>query len=205
MLRFVNTRYAVIQASYWGAFGSLWAFIALILAHYGFTSSQIGIVTSCATLASVFLSPALSSFLDTHRRFENRHGAILLLSLAAAIGLLVWLLPPKQLLLLGICFALIGTLLSSTPPFENALAIDANRCGYSVVYGFCRGMFRFLRRGCSGSRLRAGKAQSDPSPSHFCRAARGRFICSRRLPSSRARALCTGGHLCPPRNARPAP
>lgn len=140
MLRFVNTRYAVIQASYWGAFGSLWAFIALILAHYGFTNSQIGIVTSCATLASVFLSPALSSFLDAHRRFENRHGAILLLSLAAAIGLLVWLLPPKQLLLLGICFALIGTLLSSTPPFENALAIDANRCGYSVVYGFCRGI-----------------------------------------------------------------
>lgn len=27
----MNTRYAVIHASFWGAYGSLWAFIALVL------------------------------------------------------------------------------------------------------------------------------------------------------------------------------
>lgn len=42
--------------------------------------------------------------------------------------------------MLGACFALIGAFLSSTPPFQNAMAMDANRCGIPVVYGFCRGV-----------------------------------------------------------------
>lgn len=140
MLRAANTRYAAIQASFWSAYGTLWAFIALLLEHYGFTSGQVGIVTSCATLCSVVLSPAVSSLLDTHARLENRHGAMAMLSLAAAVSLLVWLLPPAQPVVLGACFALIGTLLSSVPPFQNAMAMDANRCGLPVVYGFCRGV-----------------------------------------------------------------
>ena len=140
MLRAANTRYAAIQASFWSAYGTLWAFIALLLEHYGFTSGQVGIVTSCATLCSVVLSPAVSSLLDTHARLENRHGAMAMLSLAAAVSLLVWLLPPAQPVVLGAYFALIGTLLSSVPPFQNAMAMDANRCGLPVVYGFCRGV-----------------------------------------------------------------
>ena len=110
----MNTRYAVIHASFWGAYGSLWAFIALVLEYNGFASAQVGVVTSCATLLSVFLSPAVSSFLDARPGLENRHGAMALLTLAAA--------------------------LCSTPPFQNAMAMDANRCGIPVVYGFCRGV-----------------------------------------------------------------
>lgn len=140
MLCRANTRYAVIHASFWSAYGTLWAFIALLLGHYGFTSGQVGVVTSCATLSSVILAPAVSSFLDAHARLENRHGAAALLLLAAAVSLLVWLLPPAQPVALGVCFALIGTLLSSVPPFQNAMAMDANRCGLPVIYGFCRGI-----------------------------------------------------------------
>ena len=51
----MNTRYAVIHASFWGAYGSLWAFIALVLEYNGFASAQVGVVTSCATLLSVIL------------------------------------------------------------------------------------------------------------------------------------------------------
>ena len=89
----MNTRYAVIHASFWGAYGSLWAFIALVLEYNGFASAQVGVVTSCATLLSVFLSPAVSSFLDARPGLENRHGAMALLSLAAALCLLAWLVP----------------------------------------------------------------------------------------------------------------
>ena len=81
----MNTRYAAINASFWGAYGTLWAFIALLLEHYGFTSGQVGVVTSCATLGSVVLAPAVSSFIDAHTQSENRHGAMALLSLAAAL------------------------------------------------------------------------------------------------------------------------
>lgn len=133
----MNTRYAVIQASFWGAYGSLWAFIALVLEYNGFASAQVGVVTSCATLLSVFLSPAVSSFLDARPGLENRHGAMALLTLAAALCLLAWLVPLPRPFVLGACFALIGAFLSSTPPFQNAMAMDANRCGIPVVYGFC--------------------------------------------------------------------
>ena len=136
----MNTRYAVIHASFWGAYGSLWAFIALVLEYNGFASAQVGVVTSCATLLSVFLSPAVSSFLDARPGLENRHGAMALLTLAAALCLLVWLVPLPRPFVLGACFALIGAFLSSTPPFQNAMAMDANRCGIPVVYGFCRGV-----------------------------------------------------------------
>ena len=81
----MNTRYAVIHASFWCAYGSLWAFIALVLEYNGFASAQVGVVTSCATLLSVFLSPAVSSFLDARPGLENRHGAMALLTLAAAL------------------------------------------------------------------------------------------------------------------------
>ena len=136
----MNTRYAVIHASFWGAYGSLWAFIALVLEYNGFASAQVGVVTSCATLLSVFLSPAVSSFLDARPSLENRHGAMALLTLAAALCLLAWLVPLPRPFVLGACFALIGAFLSSTPPFQNAMAMDANRCGIPVVYGFCRGV-----------------------------------------------------------------
>jgi len=136
----MNTRYAVIHASFWGAYGSLWAFIALVLEYNGFASAQVGVVTSCATLLSVFLSPAVSSFLDARPGLENRHGAMALLSLAAALCLLAWLVPLPRPFVLGACFVLIGAFLSSTPPFQNAMAMDANRCDIPVVYGFCRGV-----------------------------------------------------------------
>lgn len=102
----MNTRYAVIHASFWGAYGSLWAFIALVLEYNGFASAQVGVVTSCATLLSVFLSPAVSSFLDARPGLENRHGAMALLTLAAALCLIVWLVPLPRPFVLGACFAL---------------------------------------------------------------------------------------------------
>ena len=97
-------------------------------------------ISSCATLLAVFLSPALSSFLDAHRSIENRHALLVLLGSAAVLSMLVWLLGGHKGVLTGVCFVLIGTLISTAPPFQNAMAIDANRCGVPVVYGFCRGV-----------------------------------------------------------------
>ena len=160
----MNTRYAVIHASFWGAYGSLWAFIALVLEYNGFASAQVGVVTSCATLLSVFLSPAVSSFLDARPGLENRHGAMALLTLAAALCLLAWLVPLPRPFVLGACFALIGAFLSSTPPFQNAMAMDANRCGIPVVYGFCRGVgsVSYAAALCSSATRRRCSCRSLP-------------------------------------------
>ena len=174
----MNTRYAVIHASFWGAYGSLWAFIALVLEYNGFASAQVGVVTSCATLLSVFLSPAVSSFLDARPVLENRHGAMALLTLAAALCLLVWLVPLPRPFVLGVCFALIGAFLSSTPPFQNAMAMDANRCGIPVVYGFCRGV--------AAPRLCARAPRADAAPAGLCRADRLRTPRHVRLPPAGA-------------------
>lgn len=183
----MNTRYAVIHASFWGAYGSLWAFIALVLEYNGFASAQVGIVTSCATLLSVFLSPAVSSFLDARPGLENRHGAMALLTLAAALCLLVWLVPLPRPFVLGACFALIGAFLSSTPPFQNAMAMDANRCGIPVVYGFCRGRrLSLLRRRGAAPRLCARASCADTAPAGLCRADRLRTPRHVRLPPARA-------------------
>lgn len=136
----MNVRYAAIHASYWSAYGAIWGFLALLLASFGFTSAQTGVISSCATLLAVFLSPALSSFLDVHRSIENRHALLVLLGSAAVLSMLVWLFGAHEGMLTGVCFVLIGTLISTAPPFQNAMAIDANRCGVPVVYGFCRGV-----------------------------------------------------------------
>ena len=129
----MNTRYAVIHASFWGAYGSLWAFIALVLEYNGFASAQVGVVTSCATLLSVFLSPAVSSFLDARPGLENRHGAMALLTLAAALCLLAWLVPLPRPFVLGACFALIGAILYSTPPYQNAFCRGVGSVSYAAA------------------------------------------------------------------------
>ena len=143
-----------------------------MLEYNGFASAQVGVVTSCATLLSVFLSPAVSSFLDARPGLENRHGAMVLLTLAAALCLLVWLVPLPRPFVLGACFALIGTFLSSTPPFQNAMAMDANRCGIPVVYGFCRGVGSVSYAAAvlllGGARV----PRADAAPAGSCRADR---------------------------------
>ena len=152
----MNTRYAVIHASFWGAYGSLWAFIALVLEYNGFASAQVGVVTSCATLLSVFLSPAVSSFLDARPGLENRHGAMALLTLAAALCLLVWLVPlPRPY--------------PARRGRESPLRISRSSAG--------RGYSRWPRRAC-GCRPRSWSGRS--SRSRIC----GNSLC-RRSPQTR--------------------
>ena len=135
----LSLHYASIQIFHWGAYAAIWGFIALLLSSYGFRGTQIGVLTSTATLLAVIVAPAVSALIDRSVGLSDRHGASALTALALLLALIVHLSGIRARLPVAIAFVLIGAALSSAPPFHNAMAMAAERRGFSINYGVCRG------------------------------------------------------------------
>ena len=135
-----NGIYAGIHAFYWMGFGAVWSYIAVILSHDGFTNTEIGLVTSLATLLSIVVQPALSARADRSRRIGARETAFLLLLLDLLLTAVLLLFPKTGHTLTAATFMLLGLSLSMVPPFFNSLAMDLLRRGVGVNYGLGRGI-----------------------------------------------------------------
>jgi len=135
----MNLRYALIHAAFWGGYGVIWAFIAPLMEHYGFSSSVIGAVTAASALLSVAVSPMLAQLVSRSDKLLDRHGAMGLMLFAALLSAAAMLGGGSKWLLAGI-FLLLGTIQVATPPFINTMGLNAANAGYGVVYGFCRGI-----------------------------------------------------------------
>ena len=137
----MNTRYAVIHASFWGAYGSLWALYrarARIQRLCERAGRRRDLVRDAAL--GVPLPRGLPRFSTRGPASKNRHGAMALLSLPRRCACSHGSCRCRARSCWARASRFIGAFLSSTPPFQNAMAMDANRCGIPVVYGFCRGV-----------------------------------------------------------------
>ncbi|MGM9618687.1 MAG: MFS transporter [Oscillospiraceae bacterium] len=135
-----NALYAGVHSFYWAGYATAWAYIAVLLSLYGFSATEIGIVTSLATLFSVALQPALASLTDRSRRLGPRETATALLGLLLTVTAALLLLPARRNMATALLFILLGLLHSCIPPFFNAFAIHLMRRGAEVDYGFGRGL-----------------------------------------------------------------
>ncbi|MGM9662850.1 MAG: MFS transporter [Oscillospiraceae bacterium] len=139
-LRRYNALYAGVHSFYWAGYATVWAYIAVLLSHYGFSSTETGLITSLATLFSVALQPVLASFTDRSRRLGPRAMAAALLGLVLALTAALLALPARRNAATAVLFILLGLFLACVPPFFNALAIHLMRRGAPVDYGFGRGL-----------------------------------------------------------------
>lgn len=135
----MNLRYALIHAAYWASYGLIWAFISPLMAHYGFSTSVIGIVTAAATLLAVAVSPVLAQFFSKSDKLLDRHGAAVQMLLAALLAALALVFDGSKFILAA-AFLLLGTIQVTAPPFINTMGLTAANAGHGVVYGFCRGI-----------------------------------------------------------------
>ncbi len=132
---FANLHYAVIQGLYWALMAVYLAFGAAYLYDNGLNSLQTGLVFAAAGLLSAALQPMIAARADR----SAQPGAVRMLSLiliapAAALLLIVWLVPmPVWLRIL--CYAPVWILMMAVQFLFSALAMEYPNAGYSLNYG----------------------------------------------------------------------
>lgn len=135
----MNLRYTLIHAAFWAGYGIIWAFIAPLMEYYGFSTSVIGVVTAASALLSVVVSPLLAQLVSGSDKLLERHGAVGLTVLSAALCVLAAVFDTSTVLLAAV-FLLVGTIQILTSPFINTMGLAAAKAGYGVIYGFSRGI-----------------------------------------------------------------
>lgn len=135
----LNIPFSGLQSIFLAAYSTLWSFAAIILLHYGLSNTEIGFVTSSATMAALFASPLSSSFAE-RRQIPDCYVAVVFMAAALALagGLLVSRTAAK--LTAALCFVAIGTALTSIPPILSSISVKTTRLGYDINYGLCRGV-----------------------------------------------------------------
>ncbi len=135
----MNLRYTLIHAVFWAGYGIIWAFIAPLMEHYGFSGSAIGAVTAAASLFAVVISPILAQIIGGSEKLLERHGAVALTLLACALTALALFSNGSHIILAAV-FLLLGAIQVAVPPFMNTMGLVAAQAGYGVIYGFSRGI-----------------------------------------------------------------
>ncbi len=135
----MNLRYTLIHAVFWAGYGIIWAFIAPLMEHYGFSGSAIGAVTAAASLFAVVISPILAQIIGGSEKLLERHGAVALTLLACALTALALFSNGSRIILAAV-FLLLGAIQVAVPPFMNTMGLVAAQAGCGVIYGFSRGI-----------------------------------------------------------------
>lgn len=135
----LNAHYISLQALYWGCYGTIWAFMSVLLLYRGFTNTQIGAVSATALLSvSLIFQPQMSALVDRDKRFTSRGFSMLLIIIAMAAALCMWIcLAP---ILSAICYVIVGVCLLAIAPFFNAMAMELIQKDVALNFGLARGI-----------------------------------------------------------------
>ncbi|NLU24236.1 MAG: MFS transporter [Clostridiales bacterium] len=143
-LRNLNAHYAASQGALWAGFAIIWGFLSVVLLHYGFTGSQIGIISSISLLLSIFVQPPLAALADRSIRITSRYMTIFLASVGLAACLVLWLFAGQRSTLIAVLFIVIGIVITVIPPFMNTMAMEFVLNGIPLNFGMGRGVGSFF-------------------------------------------------------------
>ena len=131
--------YCFIQFSYYLAFCSIINYASVYLTACGISNTMIGVTIAVGMIASVVITPVISSVADRNHKITPKRILIVMLVLMGISGLLMALFfhsgPAINAVLL--CFAVILTQVSM--PFVNALATESINAGVKINFGLGRG------------------------------------------------------------------
>lgn len=136
LIRRLNLHFSVLWGLFWASSACLWSFRTVFLLHYGFSNSQIGLVSSFALLLPIAVQPLLSSLAARSSRMTSRNLAITLtaLSMVCCAGIRLSAQPTVYAVLLVV----IGVALTLVPPYFNAMNMDFVLRGMDLNFGASR-------------------------------------------------------------------
>jgi len=129
---------AMLMGLYWMACITTFGYTTVLLLDWGYTGSQIGVITAISCLAAAALQPAISTLAGTSKKVSMVN-IITVLGLIF-IGLLaLLLLLPKSFWITGALFTALYIVNSCITPLINSCGFAYEAAGLQMNYGIGRG------------------------------------------------------------------
>lgn len=137
--KFLNTRYTLMQTSYWGIFCALNGYAALYLDGKGFTAGQTGTLLALANIMAAFLQPVVAAKADRPDRFALKE-LIISIGLASALASVLLCITGMDFWIVSILFC--GAVVTNQilQPLVNAVSMYYLNRGEKINFGFARGI-----------------------------------------------------------------
>lgn len=135
--KFVQAYYTLLQIFYWISIGFTFSYASVYLQSRGAPNGQIGLVLAAAYILAALLQPIIAAIID---RWEIplARGVIVIYGIAAALAVLLYVLPMPVALVLAV-MAVDFSLLSALQPSVNSLAKVLEKLQLPVNFGAARG------------------------------------------------------------------
>lgn len=141
-MKSLNTRYQLINFSYFAMTASMLAFASNYLLDLGYTNSEIGLILAAYAIVSLFLQPFSASYSERHPNIPLQN-MINFMLVVIMIGSLIMFVSGKIIgrnLLLSIVTVLIFACMMSGAPLINTAAFIYEKYGIKINYGLARGL-----------------------------------------------------------------
>lgn len=139
----IEAIFAGMHSSYWLSMCAFSGFMAVFLAYYGFSDSQIGLTASLISAFTIVFQLGVSSFSDANAQVPLKKIItliyLLILGLVAVLAIL-----PLPLVLMMLVFSLAGGLANGLPGLYNAQIIQFVNAGMPLNLGWPRGVSALL-------------------------------------------------------------
>lgn len=135
----VKNKYNLLYFFYFLACCCLAGFVAVFLQYRGVSNTSIGIVTGGGCVISIFLAPALSSFV-TKSKHLNIKSAYYVIQIFMVILFCILSFLPLPAPVVMVAYMIVYTLYFSSAPFMQSLASELTASGYEVNFGVGRGL-----------------------------------------------------------------
>lgn len=135
----LNILYACVAGLFWAMYCPVVSFTSVYLLNRGIGNTQIGILMASAQIAAAFAQPLLGSRVDKSRTLTNGKMSIILTAIAGICSLILCFLLQASPVFILLEIAVI-TASTALQPFNNALAFDHEKEGYTINFGLGRGM-----------------------------------------------------------------
>lgn len=135
----LKARYNFLHLFYWFTVCCINGFIAVFLQYKGLSNTEIGIVSGGSCVATIFLSPFMSSLISRIKGMTIKKLMTYILATTFIIYMLMSFLPIPTLLLMGL-YILMYALNLSTVPMLTMIAMNYINEGTYINFGLARGL-----------------------------------------------------------------
>lgn len=135
----LNIKYIAGQVCYFATFAAMMGYASVYLLYQGFSNATIGVILSLCNILTVFLQPALATFVDNHKNIEIRKIITTIVAVAVALSIALLVLPANQTMIF-ILIVSIFTLENTIQPLMNTLAFIFEKYDIKINYGLARGL-----------------------------------------------------------------
>lgn len=135
----LQMKYNFLHILYWMASCCICGYVAVFLQYKGMSNTEIGIVTGGGCVATIFLSPFISSLVSKIKGLSIKKLLTVLFSILS-MNFLCLALVDLPMIVIMILYIILMSFIVSTVPFLSMIAMNYIQEGKVINFGLSRGM-----------------------------------------------------------------